>query len=288
MKVRIGTRKSRLALAQAQLVADKLKEVLPQVETELVYISTKGDREKNIPLDSMGGKGVFVSDIETALVNKEIDLAVHSAKDLPVELAKGLSVSAVLKRGSCRDVLVVRTGNKIQSDTDMTVGTGSLRRRLYVEKLFRNAHTADIRGNVDTRLNKLLNGEYDALILAMAGLERLGLTEDERFDFHIFNYSDFLPAPCQGIIAVESREHDFTEELLANINDEKTYCAFETERSILNLVGGDCNTPVGAYSYVSCGKINILLSKDCNKVVTGTASVDERFTLAERLVNMCG
>lgn len=288
MKVKIGTRKSRLALAQTQLVVNRLKEVYPTIETELVYITTKGDRERDKPLSSMGGKGVFAGDIETALLNREIDLAVHSAKDLPFALADGLVVSSVLKRGHCQDVLVVKAGSIVTGDIEMTVGTGSLRRRMYLQKLFKNAHTADIRGNVDTRLSKLLNGEYDAVILAMAGLERIGLLEDNRFDFHVFNYSDFLPAPCQGIIAVESRENDFTDEISANINDEKTYFSFETERSILSRLGGDCSTPIGAYSYVSCGKINVSLSKDCNKIVTGTAPVKERFSLVERLVNMCG
>ena len=282
MKIKIGTRKSKLALAQTQMAADALKAVFPELETELVPVSTAGDRVLDKPLYLIGGKGVFVSEIEQMLADGRIDIAVHSAKDLPSELADGLEISAVLKRGSYNDVLLTNKGTAIKKN--FAVGTGSLRRRLNFGKICPDAVFKDIRGNVDTRLKKLANRELDGLILAAAGLERLGLADDSRFDYRYFDYTDFLPAPCQGIIAIESRKSDFVTPIVKKINDTDTMLCLETEREVLRLLGADCTMPIGAYSYSDGNKIFLSLSSDGKRTVSGSAEIADRFELAKRLV----
>jgi hydroxymethylbilane synthase len=285
MKIRIGTRKSKLALAQASLVADEIIKNFPNAQVELVKISTTGDLILNKPLTAIGGKGVFVSEIERALLDGQIDLAVHSAKDLPLRLEKGLGISSVLKRGNYRDVLITKKSQQIKNEPDFVVGTGSLRRRLSLKKLYPNVSFGDIRGNVDTRLEKLSRGEYDAIVLAAAGLERLGLNSNEKFDYTYFDYTEFLPAPCQGIIAIESRENDFAAEVARTINDKNTFLCFETEREVLRLLDADCGMPVGAFSFVEDGQISLSVSKDGVKNIVGSAEISNRFELVKGLVS---
>lgn len=285
MKIKIGTRKSKLALVQTQMVADRILEEFPDAKIEIVHISTMGDKILDKPLIAIGGKGVFVSEIEKALQNKDIDIAVHSAKDLPVYLAEGLEISGVLNRGNYRDVLVTRKETAVENNDNLAVGTGSLRRRLNLKKVYSNVSFKDIRGNVDTRLNKLENNEYDAIILAAAGLERLGLNKDERFYFKYFDYTEFLPAPCQGIIAIESRQNDFVTPIINQINNKNTFLSFETEKYILKLLNADCGMPLGAYSFVENDKISLVLSKDSDKAVTGVDNVTNRFELVKELIS---
>ena len=285
MKIRIGTRKSKLALVQTQMVADRICEIFPKTEIEIINISTTGDKILNKPLAAIGGKGVFVSEIENALKNGDIDIAVHSAKDLPLCLESGLEISGVLKRGDYRDVLVTKRSVSIDNQTDFIIGTGSARRRLNFQKIYPNASFKDIRGNVDTRLKKLENAEYDGIILAAAGLERLRLNSDERFSLTYFDYSDFLPAPCQGIIAVESRKNDFVTPVINRINDINTFYSFETERYILELLNADCAMPLGAYSFTENGKITVTLSDGKSASVSGTEMISNRFKLAKELVS---
>lgn len=285
MKIKIGTRKSKLALAQTKLVADRISKVFPETETQIINISTTGDKILNKPLAAIGGKGVFVSEIESALINGEIDIAVHSAKDLPLCLAGGLEISGVLKRGNYRDVLVTKSGVSIDNQSDFAVGTGSLRRRLNFKKLYPNATFKDIRGNVDTRLKKLENGEYDGIILAAAGLERLGYDSDNRFNLKYFYYNDFLPAPCQGIIAIESRKSDFATPVINKINDINTFYSFETERYILKLLNADCGMPLGVYSFIKDDKITVAISNNKDSSVIGTDTIPNRLKLAEELVS---
>lgn len=204
MTIKIGTRKSRLALAQTEMLIKTLKNRFPNVKIETVYISTTGDKTLDKPLAALGGKGVFIKELEMSLLSGETDVAVHSAKDLPTKIADGLEISAVLPRGSYGDVFVTR--NNFETKDGFVIGTGSLRRKLFAEKIYPNAKFKDIRGNVDTRLKKLLNGEYDALVLAKAGLERLDLCNDEDYTVTPFDTDEFLPAPCQGIVAIESRK----------------------------------------------------------------------------------
>lgn len=283
MKIRIATRKSRLALAQTDLVIESLKKAFPDMETEIIHITTKGDRILDKSLETIGGKGVFVSEIEKFLIENKADIAVHSAKDLPADVAEGLEISGVLERGNYRDCMVLRKGKSVKNTPEFVFGTGSKRRILNMQKKYPFAEFKNIRGNVDTRLEKLKNGEYDALILAVAGLERLGLYENNLYNIYPFDYSEFLPSACQGIIAIESRK-DFSE-IIKNINNTETFIQFETERYVLKLLGADCTVPVGAYSEINDNKISLTVSTNLKKTVSGTADISERFELAERLVN---
>lgn len=283
MNIKIGTRKSKLALAQTNMVVNEIKKYFPSINIEVVHFTTKGDKVLNKPLINIGGKGVFVTEIEDALLNKEIDLAVHSAKDLPLKLQDNLTISAVLKRGNYRDTLVTVKGKEIDFSKETVIGTGSNRRKLAFKNLYPNATFKDIRGNVDTRLNKLYNGEYDGIILAMAGLERLNLLSDSRFTFTPFDYKEFVPAPCQGIIAIESRNNDLTE-ILSKINHKDTFYSFQTERHILNILNADCGMPLGAYSFVENNKINVVYTSDSKEIITKSDLIENRFNLAESVV----
>lgn len=283
MNVKIGTRKSKLALAQTNMVVNEIKKYFPSINIEVVHFTTKGDKVLNKPLINIGGKGVFVTEIEDALLNKEIDLAVHSAKDLPLKLQDNLTISSVLKRGNYRDTLVTVKGKEIDFSKETVIGTGSNRRKLAFKNLYPNATFKDIRGNVDTRLNKLYNGEYDGIILAMAGLERLDLLSDSRFTFTPFDYKEFVPAPCQGIIAIESRNNDLTE-ILSKINHKDTFYSFQTERHILNILNADCGMPLGAYSFVENNKINAVYTSDSKEIITKSDLIENRFNLAESVV----
>lgn len=283
MNIKIGTRKSKLALAQTNMVVNEIKKYFPSINIEVVHFTTKGDKVLNKPLINIGGKGVFVTEIEDALINKEIDLAVHSAKDLPLKLQDNLTISAVLKRGNYRDTLVTVKGKEIDFSKKTIIGTGSNRRKLAFKNLYPNAAFKDIRGNVDTRLNKLYNGEYDGIILAMAGLERLDLLSDSRFTFTPFDYKEFVPAPCQGIIAIESRNNDLTE-ILSKINHKDTFYSFQTERHILNILNADCGMSLGAYSFVENNKINVVYTSDSKEIITKSDLIENRFTLAESVV----
>lgn len=283
MNIKIGTRKSKLALAQTNMVVNEIKKYFPSINIEVVHFTTKGDKVLNKPLINIGGKGVFVTEIEDALLNKEIDLAVHSAKDLPLKLQDNLTISSVLKRGNYRDTLVTVKGKEIDFSKETVIGTGSNRRKLAFKNLYPNATFKDIRGNVDTRLNKLYNGEYDGIILAMAGLERLDLLSDSRFTFTPFDYKDFVPAPCQGIIAIESRNNDLTE-ILSKINHKDTFHSFQTERHILNILNADCGMPLGAYSFVENNKINVVYTSDSKEIITKSDLIENRFNLAESVV----
>lgn len=283
MNIKIGTRKSKLALAQTNIVVNEIKNYFPSINIQVVHFTTKGDKVLNKPLINIGGKGVFVTEIEDAIINKEIDLAVHSAKDLPLQLQDNLTISAVLERGNYRDTLVTVKGKEIDFSRETVIGTGSNRRKLAFKNLYPNATFKDIRGNVDTRLNKLYNGEYDGIILAMAGLERLDLLSDSRFTFTPFDYKEFVPAPCQGIIAVESRNNDLTE-ILSKINHQDTFYAFETERHILNILNADCGMPLGAYSFVENNKINVVYTSDSKEIITKSDLIENRFSLAESVV----
>lgn len=280
MKLKIGTRKSKLAVRQAEMAAAAIKEKFPGTETEFVYMTTEGDRAADRPLSAIGGKGVFVSEIENALLDGRIDIAVHSAKDMSVNCAPGLAVTGVLKRDDPCDLLIFMK-NRTSFAGSFTVGTGSLRRRMGVSKTFPNAVFKDIRGNIDTRLNKLRNGEYDSIMLAAAGIDRLGL---DMSDFYIFKCNDCIPAPCQAIIALETKKEGKAAEIAAAVSHENTYICFETERYAMKLMGADCTLPAGAFSVIYGDKIILSLTKDGIKKLTEKADVSERFSLAERMV----
>ncbi|MGN0649468.1 MAG: hydroxymethylbilane synthase [Oscillospiraceae bacterium] len=284
MKIRIGTRKSRLALAQTEMVRVRILKAYPDAELEIIPVSTKGDRVTDRPLEKVGGSGVFVKEIEQLLLNGEIDIAVHSAKDLPVQLAEGLVVSGVLKRGNPRDMLILRGDLPITPDAEWNIGTGSLRRRQNMQKLFPKVRFSDIRGNVDTRLKKLSSGEYDGIILACAGIERIN-ADIGGFKCVEFALDEFLPAACQAIIAIECRSGSEAAKCVRSISDSAAMIQYLTEKELLKTLCADCTTPVSAYSYldVSGEVIHLSASLEPNSVISGSAPVSEHIALARRI-----
>ncbi|MGN0153566.1 MAG: hydroxymethylbilane synthase [Lachnospiraceae bacterium] len=284
--IRIGTRGSRLALAQTDQVIEALKKRYPEQNMEKVILHTQGDKILNKPLIDFGGKGVFITEFEDALQKGEIDLAVHSAKDMPMELADGLVIAGVLPRADARDVLV--TKKDIPTTEHLTIGTGSLRRQIQVKQIYPELKCVPIRGNVPTRLQKIQDGVCDGVILAAAGLERLGLLEEPGFHYRYFSYEEMIPAGGQGIIAIEGRENDEVTELAGNISDRNTWMELETERYILNALNADCHEAVGVLSEITDDRIDIKVIREiqgrlCRK--QGSTEVENRLQKAKQLVD---
>lgn len=246
--IRIGTRGSALALAQTELFIRRLQEVYPQITCEKVIIKTAGDRILDKPLQDFGGKAVFVSEFETAISDGTIDYAVHSAKDMPMELAAGLAVVCVLPREDARDVLLTRRGTQLEKLPSPVIGTGSLRRQSQLAALYPNARAKSLRGNVPTRIQKLKDGSYDGIILAAAGLRRLGLDQDEELSYEYLDEEKMLPAGGQGIIAIEGRAEG--QEFLQAVTDEQAALALAVERDILKRLDAGCHEAVGVYAEV--------------------------------------
>ncbi|HEY4686165.1 MAG TPA: hydroxymethylbilane synthase, partial [Dehalococcoidia bacterium] len=228
----LGTRGSALARRQAELAVEALLRVGPDVEIETRVIRTEGDRRRDVPLEEIGGEGVFVKDIERRLAKGEIDLAVHSLKDMPAQTPEGLEIGAVLRRGDPRDALVSRDGARLTSlPAGARIGTDSRRRAVQLLALRPDVRPASIRGNVDTRLRKVAAGEYDAAVLAVAGLERLGLLRQAS---QLFSVDELLPAVGQGALAIECRaDDDETLALLALVDHKETRLAVTAERAFL-------------------------------------------------------
>jgi len=238
--IRIGTRGSALALWQARTVAALLEQHGRAVE--IVTIKTQGDRIQDRPLSETGGKNLFVKEIEDILLAGNVDVAVHSAKDMSVAVPGGLGIAAVLPREDPRDALVFRSG-LAQLSADAAIGTGSIRRITQMRTRFPHARFKPVRGNVDTRLRKLDSGEFDALVLACAGLKRLG--HGDRISEAV-SYDDCIPAPCQGIVAIETRAGDLADPVWAAINYPRAREAFDAERAVVSALGGGCQLPLGA------------------------------------------
>ena len=250
MKLRIGTRGSRLALAQAREVADAL--TASGVETELVAITTAGDRGADPASDPAGVKGLFVTEIVRALLDGEVELAVHSAKDLPAGDTDGLVIAAVPERASALDVLVTRDGDL---PPGARVGTSSIRRQAQVFRWRPDVLVKDLRGNVDTRIRKLREGVCDAVLLAVAGLERLGRRGEVT---EVLEPDVFLPAPGQGAIALEGREDDGPiAAAVAPLDHAQTARAVAAERALLAGLQGGCNVPLGAYAVEDDGALRL-------------------------------
>lgn len=243
----IGTRGSQLALYQAEKVKATLLEALPQLDVEIKIIKTKGDKILDVALSKIGDKGLFTKEIENELIDGTVDIAVHSLKDLPTTLPEGLMLGAVLERGEYRDALVSRNGKKLaELGAGDVVATSSLRRQAGLLKVRPDVTLKDIRGNVNTRLQRMEEGYCDAMIMAAAGLIRLGL---ERYITEIIEPTVIMPAVSQGIIAIEMRDNDpETAEVLAHINHEETLKSAIAERSFLSHLQGGCQVPVGCYS----------------------------------------
>ena len=254
--LRLGTRASPLARAQADAVSRMLEGCHPGLQVEQVLIRTSGDRLQRGPVPPAGLKGLFVKEIEEALAAGRVDLGVHSMKDLPAHLAAGLVLGAVPARADARDVLVGGAAGGLRSlKPGSRVGTSSVRRRAQLLALRRDLEVVPVRGNVDTRIGRLHSAELDAVVLAAAGLVRLRVTEPA---MHPLSPDELLPAVGQGALALECRADDAsTRELLAAVADPAAEAAAAAERGFLVAIGGDCNTPLAAYAEVADGRISL-------------------------------
>jgi hydroxymethylbilane synthase len=271
--LRIGTRGSLLAKWQAESVRKQLF-AIAGVEGEIVIIKTAGDKMQQMPLTQIGGKGIFIKELEDALLDQSIDLAVHSVKDIPTEVPPGLSFPAVCRRDDIRDCLISPTGSTLENlRQGARVGTSSLRRQAQLLHLRADLDIRELRGNVDTRLRKVGDGEYDAIVLAKAGLDRLGLSQriSETFAPEVF-----MPAVGQGAIAVETRLGDNeTGDLLSKLDDPETRAAIITERALLAALQGGCQVPIGAWARIERGE---MVLEACVTSVDGQQHVRQRLT----------
>jgi hydroxymethylbilane synthase len=285
--LRIGTRSSPLALWQANHVADRLRPLATPRPVELVHVQTEGDRDQSASLAHIGGRGVFTKEIQRALLDGRVDVAVHSLKDLPTQPVPGLVLAAVPPRGPTGDVLIaVRPTRFDDLPRGARVATGSLRRRAQVLHRRPDLRLEDIRGNVETRLRKLRDDGYDALILAQAGLERLGLTG---VITEVLDPSWMLPAVGQGALGLECRADDRDAlRLLSALDDPAARRAVEAERSLLFWLGGGCQVPLGAAARVEGDRLIVrgaVLSQDGSRRIAGEESgpVAEAATVGQRL-----
>ena len=257
MKLVVGTRGSNLALVQTNWVVEQLKKNNPNIEFEIKIIKTKGDLIKDLPLDKIGDKGLFVKEIEKSLLDKEIDMAVHSMKDMPSYLPEGLKFAHSPRREDPRDALIFREGYKTLEDLPQgaKIGTGSKRRKYQLLKHRPDLEIEPIRGNIETRIKKIETENLDGVVLAASGLRRAGL--EEKIDYYIPT-DIMLPAPAQGILALEIREDDKeTEKIIDSIKDNITKVQIDAERGFLIGVNGSCHIPMGAYCEVDGEKITL-------------------------------
>lgn len=282
MKIKIGSRKSELAVKQTEAVMKRLSSEFPEDTFELVTISTQGDKRLDRTLQSFEGKGIFIKEIETALLNGEIDMAVHSAKDMPTDLPPSLTIGAALLRKDRSDVLAYFN----DTNNFRIIGSGSPRRIAQAKKLFPDAEFKSIRGNIGTRLEKVRSGEYDAVIMARTALTRLNIEDVKILPLG----DDFICAPGQGIIAVETvsgRMDKYTEA----INDKKVMTELLAERAFLKYTGGGCHIPCGASAVCEGNKITMRTffgdsKSDIRLEMTGSAPVALGRKMARRTLEL--
>lgn len=268
--VKVGTRGSKLALAQTELVIKALNERFPQIDFQMVTMSTRGDRDTSRALLEFGGKAVFVEEFEEAILKGDIDIAVHSAKDMPMEIMEGLTISGTLPRACPQDVFIYKSGRSFDRNESFVVGTSSLRRQYQIRDMYPNAVCKNLRGNVGTRIQKLEDGEYDAIILAAAGLERLGIidgsagcleVQKDKLTFRYLSTESMLPAACQGIIAIETRTYGEVYDMVRAINDTEAYTQLTCERAVLSRLNAGCHEPIGVYSELHGDHVKLSLMK---------------------------
>jgi len=284
----LGSRPSNLARWQTGHILSLLQAAWPGLSCQVVVLVTEGDKVLERPLPEIGGKGVFTAELETALRSGEIDLAVHSLKDLPVDDSPGLCIGAVSQRADSRDVLVSASGKTLaQLPPGARLGTSSLRRAAQLLAVRPDLELLPLRGNVDTRIRKALRGDYDAIVLAAAGIERLDLRQ------HITEYLPFdvmLPAPGQGALAVQCRSGDIeVQRLLAPIHDLPTFRCVTAERVFLSALGAGCSAPVAAYAHQDGEQCELLemqglvASTDGRRLIRVSASGADPLSLGESL-----
>lgn len=288
--LRIGTRGSPLALWQANHIAERLAQ-LHGVETQLVRIRTSGDRLQSASVSQAGasadGKGIFIKELEDALLAGTVDLAVHSMKDVPTEIPPGLDFPAITRREDVRDCLVARDGRTLETlSPGARIGTSSLRRQAQLRHHRSDLEMADVRGNVDTRLRKLAAGEFDAIVLAMAGLKRLGVADRVT---QVLDADLMLPAVGQGAIGIETRVSDGdTSKLVAALDDAETRACITAERALLHELQGGCQVPLGAWAHLVGGELHLaaaVFSADGREFVRrdGRGSPGEAHAVGKRL-----
>lgn len=287
MKIRIGTRGSNLALIQTKMIEAEIVKTFPHIETEIVIIKTKGDIFLDTPLHKLNDKGLFVKEIERELLESEIDLAVHSMKDMPSELTPGLVFANPPKAFAPEDALVLRSS--IQSLDELAngrIGTGSKRRAYQLKRFLPNAEIVPIRGNIETRMSKIESENLDAVILAKAGLER---ADHHHRIGYVLDAKTFLPAPCQGILALQYRADDVEmAKVLQAISDEYTTYRYETERVYQKVIGAGCHSPIGVYTEIDGEEITIsgLYGDEEGEVLVKdsiSGKLEDRRELAEEL-----
>ena len=245
--LRLGTRNTPLAIAQARIAQEAL--LSNGTYSDLVFYDTSGDQDQR-PLRFTEGKGLFIKELEYALLDKSIDVAVHSYKDIPYALTPNLTIAGVLERIDARDVLLSQSCLKIESFKTFfgKIGTCSLRRQIQLKKIFPQAHIVDIRGNINTRIQKMHEGKVDALVLAYAGLKRLNLDQNIT---HVFSTNDLIPSPTQGMLALQCRTHDIKIcNLLKKCTHTETYHVSLIERGFVTAIQGTCDTPLGGYARI--------------------------------------
>lgn len=250
MKITVGTRGSLLATTQTGMVVDAIRKLIDGVEIEIKTIKTKGDLDLETSLNKMGNKGIFVGEIEQALQEGSVDIAIHSMKDMPTSDTEGLILLPIMKREEPGDLLITKHNIKSYKELPKqpVIGTGSKRRSYQLFELVPDAVLKPIRGNVDTRIRKMLTQDFDAIVLASAGVNRLGITSCDDYQIIPFNKEEMIPAPAQGILGLQLRSdrHDLMEALKPLI-DEETALQAAAERQFLETVEGGCHMPVGAY-----------------------------------------
>lgn len=267
-KLVVGSRRSGLAMTQSKQFIKKLQDKFPDLEIEIKEIVTKGDQIVDVQLSKVGGKGLFVKEIEAALENKEIDMAIHSLKDVPSELPEGFTIACVPEREDMRDAYL--SNDKVTFKNlkpGSVVGTSSLRRGAQLKAMRDDITVNWVRGNIDTRIKKMESGEYDAILLAAAGLKRMGWSDDVLTEY--FEPEEFIPAIAQGALGIEVREddHELIEMLKSVHSDEASLCT-TAERTFLKRMDGSCQVPIGGYATVEDGELyltGLIMSEDGNE-----------------------
>jgi hydroxymethylbilane synthase len=283
-QIRIGTRGSKLALQQSAWVRKRIAERHPGLAIELVRIKTAGDKITDVPLSQVGGKGLFVKEIEEALLRRDIDLAVHSMKDVPTELPAGLHLGAIIEREDPRDVLISREGQGLkQLPFGARIGTSSLRRKAQLLAINPRWEVIPLRGNLDTRIRRLETAGLDAVIVAAAGVRRMGL---EQRITETLPFTTMLPAVGQGALGIECRKEGAVNELIAFLRHPESTIAVQGERAFLRRLEGGCQVPIAAYGEVKRGRLylqGLVAHLDGSQLFRAEAQGDDPETVGEQL-----
>ncbi|MCG8483397.1 MAG: hydroxymethylbilane synthase [Clostridia bacterium] len=299
MKIReivVGSRGSDLAIIQSKIVITELQKFYPEIKFKIKTIKTKGDKILDVPLNKIGDKGLFINEIETALINGEIDFAVHSMKDMPSDLPSELEISCITKREDARDTIITKDGSTLSTlRKGAVIGTSSLRRTAQLQTMREDIKIVPIRGNVQTRINKIEEMNIDGVILAAAGLIRLGL-QNQISEY--FDEINFVPSVAQGALGIENRKNDlFIKEILSKINDEDSERIVKAERSFMKRLDGGCHVPMGAYAWIeedTMKLVGVVSTVDGKSVVkiTKEANINDYENLgkraAEEILDMAG